>query len=153
MANLVAFEITDAGGEKRNFTVPVNADATLVEIQAFMEQVADPLDDVSGGRLTAAYVTFSLDIAGIDIKSTPVADAKIWMAGRYGFSVTGTPYRASLVVPSCHPSVADNNDVIANAGVAANFIAALLSGTNAQVVNHYDMPFAAFLSGKRVSRK
>lgn len=153
MPHLVSIRIQDSGGATRAMTIPVDEDTLLNDISAFALQIGNALDDCTGGRVVGASVTYELDMSAVVTKAAALDDVPVWVSGRLGFSVTGSQYRTSLVIPAVHPGIADNNDVIADAGDAATLIAALLGGLNATVQDKYGNNLAAFLGGKRVSRK
>lgn len=152
MPNLIAFKITDAAGRAKSAVFPVNSDATVTEMNAFVSQIAPLVDNCIDGILSAATVTIALSLPG-GLGSTPADDKLVEDGGLLAFDAADTDYRSSIWIPAIADTAVDNYKTIANAGSIATLVTAILSGTNCNVQDKHSNALTAFLSGKRTYRK
>jgi len=153
--SLLGIQLTDSGGKVRNVVYPVPDTYTPANMQTFLDTHLDKLDNVLGAKITSAFVTLALSLAGAsNLKGTAGDDYPVKVGGLLGFSCTGTPYRTSIYVPTVDRSLIDNSDVIADAGAMATYIASLIGGESAIAISDlHENVIASFLGGRRVARK
>lgn len=152
---LLGFQITDEGGKKRNVVYPVVAGATLSQIQVFVDGHLDALDNVTGGKVTGAFVTFSLSLGGMaGGKPAALADHPVKHGGLLGWDVVGTKYRSSIFVPSYMRALIDANESIADAGDTGIYVDSILAGAAGVVISDLaGRALSSFLGGKSSDRK
>lgn len=147
----VAFRIVGANGKKKSCVICVDAAHTDAQIDAFVLQIDQLLDDVIDGFIDEVTVTRQ---ATFSVTGTTAADNRhVSHGGLLSFDATGIDLRHSLYIPTFALSLIDNNNAIANAGATAAFVTALLSGTNCDVTDRYGNDLSSFLSGRDVNRK
>ena len=150
--HLLAWQITDGAGATKSIVMPMADAESIADIQTFVTNHALILDDVVGGVITAATVSYALTLPG-GLDPTADIDHPVKHGGLFGFSATGTAYRYGIYVPTVKHALIAEGGNIANAGDTATWITDLLSGTEISPTNKHENVLASFLSGKWVDRK
>jgi hypothetical protein len=102
LVSMISYSITDDAGKRSTARVFVPATTSLANIQAFSDEFAALLDDVTGGVIQSAGVTLGLTLPG-GLKALPVADSLKQQGANFGFSAANTTYRHTVHVPALNP--------------------------------------------------
>jgi hypothetical protein len=150
--SLVSFRIVGANGAKKSMVIPVASASTQAEIEAFVAEIDQLLDNCIDGYIDLVTVTKSVSFSVTG--DTAAADRHVDDGGLLSFSATGIDLKYGIYVPTFALSlITDTSKDIANAGATATFLAALLGGANVDVTDRNDHVLSGFLKGTRVSRK
>lgn len=150
--SLVSFRIVGANGAKKSMVIPVSSANTQTEIEAFVAEIDQLLDNCIDGYIDLVTVTKS--VAFSVTGTSALADRHVDDGGLLSFSATGIDLKYGIYVPTYALSlITDTSKDIANSGATATLTSALLGGANADVVDRNDHALASFLKGTRVTRK
>ena len=96
---LISYSILDGKGKTGSLPIRIPAGAlTIAQVQAYAQDLAEFVDNVSSGQITGISVTLSADLPG-GLKTSPGEYCDIEEGGLFTFA-NGTPYVDSPRVPA-----------------------------------------------------
>ncbi len=147
----VSFQIEDARGKTKSVVFHVDSTNTQAEIEAFVLEIDQLLDDCLDGYITQVTVTkqVSFSVSG----SSAAADSKTSHGGLLTFAATGINRAHGIYIPAYARTEIEDSGSIENTDDTAVLLTALLGGANVALTDAYDNALATFSSGEQRDRK
>jgi hypothetical protein len=149
----VAIRIKDDEESTKEATIPLNVpnDATVAEVQTWLDAVLPEIDALTEGQITEASLTLPLTLVG-GLKGAPVDGAFNERGGLITFDTTG-PRAASVRIPAISRTIMPG-DTFPLTGDVADLVTRLTTETlTIRPVTEQDYQYTAARKGSKSLRK